>query len=85
MATRTMSIRWIVIWARLAIARGTVNRQNPREVARPTPEPAPACRVPGPRVRSGPGGGMALAGRRLGRARRRTRRSQNQPPTAAGM
>src|SRR5580704_6340898 len=39
MATSTMSIRWIVIWARLATARGPVNRQNPRAVALPTPEP----------------------------------------------
>ena len=32
-ATRTISIRWMVIWASVATARGVVNRQNPRGFA----------------------------------------------------
>src|SRR6266566_7023997 len=32
-ATSTMSIRWMVIWARVASPRGTVKSQNPRGFA----------------------------------------------------
>ncbi len=93
MATSTMSIRWIVIWARLATARGPVKRQNPRDgrVAHPGTD---ADRVPGPRYRPVAPAPFGLALTPLvpgspaapapGRWSRRIRRSQYQPTAAAG-